>query len=253
MLKKIIYQKNVVLNALLGQSCACCKLPVRNKLLCSTCTPAPPSSLQLRCDMCWSASTTLDGDICDICLNYPLPYKLRYLWTYEEEVRDLIAAMKYGPNINIAKFFGTTLGKSSIAPKVNDTTIVLPVPSRPDSILKRGFHQTAVMGKFALMSSQQNAKLSLTTLRASKTKPAQASLNHRERISNSVQKFYVANSQVVAKDVVLIEDVITTGATLGACAIQLMQAGAKSVAVLAVARSLTFHKYRHAIFKKYGN
>jgi ComF family protein len=108
------------------------------------------------------------------------------------------------------------------------------VPASPDRIRERGYDQATLLASAASRRLGLPVVQALERLRAT---TAQASLDQTARAANLQGAFRHRAGQVVAgRWVVLVDDVVTTGATLGACAGVLVEAGAAAVSAIAVAR-----------------
>lgn len=113
--------------------------------------------------------------------------------------------------------------------------LVVPVPLHPLRLARRGFNQAAVLSKVALLPGERFAP---RVLRRTGRTPSQAALGRRERAGNVAAAFTVDDREVVrGRSVLLVDDVLTTGATVRACATVLVAAGAASVDVWTLART----------------
>jgi ComF family protein len=115
--------------------------------------------------------------------------------------------------------------------------VIVPVPSHPLRLWQRGFNQAAVIARqIARQSGRPLAVDALTRVRAT---PSTKGLTRRARQKNVEGAFRVAHpDQVSGRIVILVDDVMTTGATVQACATRLLRAGARHVEVLTYARAL---------------
>lgn len=111
---------------------------------------------------------------------------------------------------------------------------VTAVPLSKKRLLERGFNQSMLLGKH--IAARSGAELlPHAILKVKETRP-QAGLNRKERTRN-LRGAFLAGDCVSGKAVLLVDDVITTGATVGECAKALARAGAKEVFVAALART----------------
>lgn len=114
--------------------------------------------------------------------------------------------------------------------------MLVPVPLHRLRLLQRRFNQSAVLAQ--ALSRVTGIPAAVTILKRTKRTAAQVGLTQGARQANVAQAFGVSNSSrkiLKAKSVLLIDDVITTGATVNACAAALLDAGAVRVDVLAIA------------------
>jgi ComF family protein len=113
---------------------------------------------------------------------------------------------------------------------------LVPVPLHPSREKQRGFNQTEKLA--SALSSEIAVPVEMPLVRARKTSP-QVRLDAEGRRGNVAGAFALASgARVEGRRLALVDDVITTGATLGACAQVLMAAGAAEVSVVTVAREL---------------
>jgi ComF family protein len=114
--------------------------------------------------------------------------------------------------------------------------VVVPVPLHPKRLADRGYNQAALLGRAAARAlSVPLAARALVRIRHT---PQQAHLGREARLGNVVNAFHVRDPAAVrGLHVLLVDDVVTTGSTLGACTAALLAAGAASVQMLAVARA----------------
>ena len=163
--------------------------------------------------------------------------------------------MKYRPSIKLCRWAGQQLAESLRELFGNtDWDLIVPIPSEPKSLRARGFNQCL------LMAAECQVRLSKTqmtpfALLHQGYKHAQASLAPGRRLSN-VRHAFLARPWVAEKRILLVEDLVTTGATINCATWALLQAGAASVDVIALTRSHTNFEFRqelHQAFKSYSS
>jgi predicted amidophosphoribosyltransferase len=238
------------LEILFPLECLVCTRPLRGQLLCFRCAPSPiPLSIS-RCNLCFGALSPLeDAQVCITCLNYPLAARrIRYLWEYEGLARDFIRAMKYQPSYHLARLAGGLL-THHLPALVGPTSwdLVIPVPSSPAMLKKRLFHPCAEIARGMLENHS-----SLTPrhhLKHRGGRSPQAHRSHADRL-RGLRGIFCVNSprEIAGKRVLLIEDVITTGATIAAACHTLHEAGAESVDVVALAQAPVWRRFRQRVF-----
>lgn len=188
--------------------------------------------------------------LCNYCRFFPsVINSFRFLWNYQGRARDLMIAMKYRPSKLLCAHLAKTLSEQSHKFGLIDfeypTNIIAPIPITRRSYQSRAFHQTGLIATTLTRLNKSLPPVSINLLKTSQHKVAQASLRHSERLKNVSGSFQVT-SNVQSKSILLVEDVITTGATISAAASALLEAGAKSVSVIALARSSTWETFRFA-------
>ncbi|BCB95093.1 hypothetical protein JZK55_00150 [Dissulfurispira thermophila] len=112
---------------------------------------------------------------------------------------------------------------------------IIPVPLHPNRLYKREFNQTASISRH--LSKNLKIPLMIDVLKKIKETPPQTDVSGKERFKNIRNAFKVCR-EINGMNLLLIDDVITTGATIRECSKVLIKAGAKSVVVIALARSM---------------
>jgi ComF family protein len=149
---------------------------------------------------------------------------------YEGTLRKLIHLFKYGGMRRLAKPLGDLLAEA--LPGDREFDAVVPVPLHWRRRWQRGFNQSKLLGK--AIARRRGIPLIDGLRRAGATR-SQAGLSGSARRENVAGAFR-ARRRVTGLRILLIDDVMTTGATAGACARALKRAGAQSVSVLSLAR-----------------
>ncbi len=140
---------------------------------------------------------------------------------------------QYGYNTVFGQFIASLC---TDLPKASHPDLIIPVPLHSSRLRERGFNQSMILARFA--SSTLNAKLSGQALtRARKTIP-QTKLSGAERRTNLHTAFIASPSIVAGKQILLIDDVYTTGSTVDECARTLLEAGAVRIEVMTLSRAL---------------
>ncbi len=150
-------------------------------------------------------------------------------FVYAGAVSRAIVRFKYERRPDLARPLGDLLWRS-LAPRASalDGVVVIPVPLHPSRLAERGFNQSAlVAARVARHLDAPLLPLALQRLRA--TKP-QAALDRAARIANCAGAFRARRPETLrGRPALLVDDVRTTGATLAACAMALLEAGASRV------------------------
>ena len=155
------------------------------------------------------------------------------LYQFNDCVRALIHALKYRGKTLPGQLLGESLGQR-IANVVNPDSVIVPVPLHPTKKRARGYNQSEIIARAAGRVS--GVRVIPNVLNRVRATPTQTRLGVFERQYNVMGAFRVRKPATIAgRDVFLIDDVITTGATLNACVLALRAAGAGAVSVGAVA------------------
>ncbi len=202
---------------------------------------------QHRCPGCALAWTALPGgpQRCPECVRQPLPLDgclaaldYRYPWS------ELLTRLKFQQQTGWAGFFADRLlAQPAVAERLAGLEAddwVLPLPLSRQRLAERGFNQSWELAKALHQRSRCTAQLGAgLLLRLRHTKP-QSELKRAARLGNVQGVFAVDPLQahrLVHQHVLLVDDVMTSGASLGAAALALKKAGARSVTGLVVART----------------
>lgn len=196
---------------------------------------------------CASCAAVLDaplsGPVCDACWRavgpFPLPWRGEAIGDamsaapYDGPLRDIIHAWKFERRQGLARPLAA-LVRERCAPVLAGADVAVPVPMTPWRRWHRGFNQADDLARgFGVPVARPLARW--------RPRPAQASLHSDERRRNLLDSMRVLpyrRAAVRHRVIVLVDDVVTTGATLEACAIALREAGAKDVRAVTVARTM---------------
>ncbi len=158
--------------------------------------------------------------------------KARSVYEYAGGAEKLIKALKYGKKQYLAEIVAPKL-KTVYIKNMFAPDLITFVPMTEKAMFERGFNQSELL-------SRELAKLvdnrSIALLLKTKDTVKQQNLSAKDRKKNLIGSFKVIDKDLVkGKRILLVDDVLTTGATAGACAEKLKKAGAKSVYLLTVA------------------
>lgn len=228
-------------NALLPPLCFCCRAPVeRVGQLCADCWKKLNFISGAQCAQCGVPFDVVTGaaDLqCEQCLRTPLTFsRARAPLLYDETSRALILAFKHYDQVHAAHSFLPWL-QTAGAELLARADALVPVPLSRQRLFWRRYNQAAVLAQL-LARSTGKAYWPQALLRTRNT-ATQGGQTRAERFKN-VSNAFVANpktaAQLTGKNILLLDDVLTTGATASACATALLAAGAARVDVLTVAR-----------------
>ncbi|MBX7138889.1 MAG: hypothetical protein K1X83_13010 [Oligoflexia bacterium] len=239
------------LDLIFPRRCLVCHRRLRKAMLCYGCLP--PVCFQdtsQRCLQCFSSDFQLDAEQrCEACRRAPTLFNsMRFIWNYDERAKNLIHVLKYAPSFRLCRHAGGLL--SSLLPRLYSELgwdLVVPLPSSAHSLTRRGFNQCAVMAK-VLERALPTAEYRPQALAHPGRNPPQASLRHADRLGNIKAAFRARASVVEGKRILLLDDVITTGATAQAAGIALLDGGAYSVDLIALARSSAWQEFRERLY-----
>jgi ComF family protein len=223
----------------LPQLCASCREPVGSDGLCPACWSrisfiAPPYCERLGIPFSYDPGP---GVLSMEAIADPPAYRrARAAVRFDDVARALVHALKYGDRLDLAPMMGrwmATAGRSLTA----EADALIPVPLHWRRYWARRFNQSALLAE--AIATASGVPVVLGALKRVKATPQQVGLSQSARALNVQGAFQVSpagKAAVAGRRLILVDDVITTGATVDACARVLLRAGAADVSVLAFAR-----------------
>ena len=220
-----------ILDAILPGSCLLCGDDSQGSLLCPSCANDLPQLAHTVCPIC--ADQTTHGERCGACLRETPHFERTIaLFRYDFPADRLVHALKYGHQLAVAAWSAQRLSER-INP--SDFDRIIPLPLHPERLRERGFNQSAEIAKaFQFWPKIPVDRGNVLRTRAT---PPQADLPHKARHKN-VRGAFECRADFTGQRLLLIDDVMTTGATANECARVLKLHGAKSVTVAVIARAL---------------
>lgn len=229
-----------LLDIIFPDVCPFCEERLQQGLLCKPCR-AELDSLRITgpiCTVCGLpyASQTASNHACGQCLKIEMPFvEARSAFEYNGNIRETIHRFKYGQRFILARPFGRMLSEFT-ASFSERPDIAVPVPLHVKRLRARGFNQSLLLAR--VISKSLSIGLDYLTLRRTRETAPQIDLSTDERLKNVAGAFEIKNkSAFKGRNVLLIDDVFTTGATVKECAKVLKKAGA-NVRVLTLARAI---------------
>ena len=223
----------VLLDLLFPQRCVGCQR--EGQLLCCTCSSAAPRlqpPLCQHCGMTWPGSS-----LCHACRTHPLKLDgLRSVFYFEGVIRQSIHHLKYS-NLRALAMPLALLMREYLETVPFPGEILVPVPLHRRRLKERGYNQSALLahelGRLANLPMLEGS-----LVRRRDTPPQARTTSAEERRRNVAEAFACADLRLKGREVILIDDVATTGATLEAAAEALRNAGTSSVWALTLAREI---------------
>lgn len=215
---------------LLPESCLLCSADSQGGLLCPECTIDLPALPAACCPQCGEQTT--HGERCGACMK-DAPHFNRTIaaFRYDFPVDRIIHALKYGHQLAVAGWLGNLLAARL---KV-DNQLIIPLPLHPDRLRERGFNQSAEIAR--VIGNQLNLPVDRSSVFRNRATPRQAELPLKERHKN-VRGAFECSTDLTGRTILLIDDVMTTGATVNECARIIKLHGASDISVVVAARAL---------------
>jgi len=218
---------------LLPQDCLLCGVNAGGEMLCVPCLHALPYRDHLACPRCSLPTPT--GGICGRCLTKPPPFdRAVAAFDYRYPVAELVHAFKYGSQLALGRFLSDKLVQRLQSESWPD--LIVPMPLYPSRLAERGFNQAAELARW--IADATGLSLSRSALIKTRDTLPQVGLPWRDREAN-VRGAFACDADLAGMRVAIIDDVMTTGASLGEAAKVIKQQGATEVAVWVVARTLS--------------
>lgn len=220
----------------LNQTCLLCASHDGGTLgLCEPCLHNLPWHTVPQCPQCGLIS---NGLVCGSCLSAPPSFNAtKVLFTYDYPVDRLLQHYKYSETLHLANTFAALLTDRMLNNNATDIKIdlIVPMPMHPTRLKERGFNQALEIAR--LMSKNMQIKLDYTCCQRIKHTPSQASLPLKERIKN-IRGAFACQQNMQGLNIAILDDVMTTGASLNELAKTLKHAGAAHIECWAIARTL---------------
>jgi len=233
--------------------------------LCWTEFPVQNEDLCVRCGDSLDAPMTAgpsSSGLCRACRMAPPPFvKAVAYGPYQDRMKAAIHALKYDRLHPAARGLGRMLAEAiaQLAPEAPAEMLVVPVPLHRPKHAQRGFNQARSLAAAALAVLRKThpawrLTLASTTLMRLRATASQAGLTPRQRRHNVRGAFTVSDpAAVTLKHILLIDDILTTGATARSAAQALLDAGAASVWVATLARAGRLRENRRAASSLFDN
>ncbi len=199
-----------------------------------------------------------EQEICTVCLNnlpltdyhqvvdnamaqkfygrVPVTYAMAFCrFGRDSRIQKLIYQLKYGnrPQLGelLGRYYGAHLAETSWLYPFH---LIIPVPLHEQRLRQRGYNQSDYFAQG--LSKSLHLPWKGNSLQRIKHTATQTSQNKLSRLQNLANAFYVADKQLIQdKHILLVDDVVTTGATLEACCVALLEAGAQQVSLATLA------------------
>ena len=202
--------------------CPSCEenLPRLVPLICPKC--GKPEASGIVCPSCWQEKAEIDG--------------IRSLFLFDNVVRKAIHQLKYY-NLKAISSCLAQLLADYLVTKPLPGEVIVPVPLHPKKLKQRGYNQSGLLAR-ELSKLANLPVIGSCLIRVKQARPQVRTTNVEERRKNVIDAFACRDESLSGKQIILIDDVCTSGATLESCARALKNKGAISVWGLTLAREI---------------
>jgi ComF family protein len=215
----------------LAQDCVLCRAPSGDAPVCAGCAADLPR-IPEACPRC--ALPSPGGRLCGACIVHPPAFDATVAaWRYADQAAALVHAFKYGGRLALAGFLAHALA-ARIGP-LPAVDAIVPMPLAPERLAGRGFNQSVEVAR--LLAPPLRVPLAVHAARRVRGTADQTGLDAEARRAN-VRGAFAVVADVRGRSVALVDDVMTTGATLNELAGTLKRAGATRVDNWVVARTV---------------
>lgn len=230
------------LRVLYPPSCLNCATPVESDFgLCAACWRDTPFVGGLSCALC---ATPLPGqsdrgELCDECLSSPPPWRAgRAALLYQGAARGLVMALKHGDRQDIARPAAEWMARVG-ADLLHPGVMITPVPLHWVRLARRRYNQAALLAQaLARRGPWSYCPDLLQRHRATRSTRGQGRAARLAQMQGAFRPHPSRRTDLAGRDLLLIDDVMTSGATLQGCCAAALAGGAASVSVLVLARAV---------------
>ncbi|UWQ45657.1 ComF family protein [Leisingera aquaemixtae] len=207
------------------------------------------------CGTCWSGMSFISGTVCegcgvplpgeadgfrlecDSCLRHPRPWSQgRSALVYEGQGRKLVLALKHGDRTEIAQTAAVWLERAA-QPMLQNDPLICPVPLHWTRLLKRKYNQSAVLADaLARRAGLQHCPDLLRRIRKTPALEGKTRDQRYQLLGSAIGAHPGRLNRISGRSILIVDDVMTSGATLSACTDACLRAGAADVRVAVLAR-----------------
>lgn len=234
---------SAIIQVFFRQNCfLCASNHTKKHGLCQACLNDLPWLPVSSCPQC---GLSANGQICGQCISSPPDFDVTHaVFLYAYPIDAMIQRYKYNETLSLSHTFGQLISeKIGLINNFGDIDLIIPMPMHPTRLKQRGFNQAHEIAKVLNkhLCKNKSDKLDYKSVTRQTLTPPQASLPLKERVKNIKGAFKVypqKPSQFEKKKIAIVDDVMTTGASLNELAKTLKQAGATHVECWVIARTL---------------
>jgi len=182
------------------------------------------------------AEPSQSASLCLDCRLAPPPWEqVLFYGPYDDLLKSLILRFKFHAQLGLGHVLGQLLRLCLDDMDMKHYDLIVPIPLHPDRLRSRGFNQSLELAR--TLARSEYAPLSTQALLRTRNTPAQHSLPRSQRMHNLDGAFHADAKQLKGLSILLVDDILTTGATARAATQALLQAKAADVILLVLARA----------------
>lgn len=201
--------------------------------LCNACTSVKIIPFGSRCYRCSRLTDT--SATCPKCKRFGGPHHVWINAVYETTAEELVELYKFTSHRPAATDLAAMMVSKLLPEQLSAACLVVPVPTASGRVRQRGFDHTARLAK--IIARQLNLEYSPVLKRTSQTRQVGAS--RKQRLAQASGDYRVVRPRsIYKKPILLVDDIVTTGATIQSAAKALRQAGAGSIDAMVFAKRL---------------
>lgn len=223
--------KHMLKSSFFPQTCLLCSASKGEGFgICKNCLDDLPHHTSC-CPQCGLLS--FEGQLCGACIASPPDFDAtKAAFTYEYPISQVLQQYKYNQQLFLAETFAELMLQKIQAQNID---LIIPMPLHPNRLQERGFNQSLEVSR--IIGKHLNIRVNSQAVSRIKLSPPQASLPLKERVRNMKGPF-ICNEDLSVMRIALIDDVMTTGASLNALAKAVKAKGAAHVECWLIARTL---------------
>jgi ComF family protein len=214
----------------------CLRCKTFDHWICAQCHSTLPIIIEQQCPLCKKHVTT-NGDVCLACIEkHNPPYDGVFVASYFKDplVRKMIHNFKYRFAKNLSQPLALLMAQSLHNSHFPAPDLIIPVPLHPRRLRWRGFNQAEEIAR----SLDLRIPLNTDILKRIRYTHPQVTMRNKKSRENNVQDAFALHdpSLIRGKNILLVDDIMTTGATIMACATVLKNSGAGKIYAIVIAR-----------------
>jgi ComF family protein len=228
------------IDLLLPPRCPSCRAIVeRDGSFCAPCWSRLDFLTAPMCTCCGLPFAYSSGEeaLCGACAQTPPPFdRARAALVYNSGSAGLVLALKHGDRTGLARIMAGMMARAA-APMLEERPILVPVPLHVRRLRERRFNQAALLAR--MLARSMNLPVFTTALARLRDTPMSRGMSRRQRAQNvrgAIRVRSGAEARIKGAHILLVDDVMTTGATAEACARALRRAGARRIDIVTFAR-----------------